>query len=85
MIKVDFGKDFNKEYKTVVERDPELKDTVPRIIKLFKNNPEDTRLRNHALRKKMKGKHAFSITSDIRIVYEKIGKNTARFLAIGTQ
>ena len=31
----------------------------------------------------MKGKFAFSITNDIRIIYEWLGKNTVRFLAIG--
>jgi len=31
----------------------------------------------------MKGKFAFSITDDIRIVYEWLGKSTVRFLAIG--
>jgi mRNA-degrading endonuclease YafQ of YafQ-DinJ toxin-antitoxin module len=41
------------------------------------------RLSNHALTKSMKGKWAFSITDDIRIIYEKIGPQTIRFLAIG--
>ncbi len=31
----------------------------------------------------MKGKFAFSITGDMRIIYEWLGKNTVRFLAIG--
>jgi len=31
----------------------------------------------------MKGKWAFSVTDDIRIVYEWLGKTTVRFLAIG--
>jgi mRNA-degrading endonuclease YafQ of YafQ-DinJ toxin-antitoxin module len=46
-------------------------------------NPDDTRLDRHPLTKKMGGKWAFSITDDIRIVYEWLGKNTVRFLAIG--
>lgn len=52
-------------------------------IKLFAINSNDTRLGNHALIKKMKGKFAFSITGDIRIVYKWLGKNTVRFLAVG--
>jgi mRNA-degrading endonuclease YafQ of YafQ-DinJ toxin-antitoxin module len=32
----------------------------------------------------MKGKWAFSITDDIRIIYEWKDKNVVRFLAIGT-
>ncbi len=50
---------------------------------LTQKNPNDTRLDNHQLTKRMEGKWAFSITDDIRIVYEWLGKNTARFLAIG--
>lgn len=49
----------------------------------FKKNSEDTRLDDHELTKKMKGKRAFSITGDIRIVYKRLGKNLVRFLAIG--
>lgn len=33
---------------------------------------------------RLQDKYAFSITPDIRIVYEFIGPNTVRFLAIGT-
>lgn len=61
----------------------ELLDKIQYLIKLFIVNTEDTRLRSHALRKRMKGKFAFSITGDMRIIYEWLGKNTVRFLAIG--
>lgn len=61
----------------------ELLDNIQYLIKLFIVNTEDTRLHNHALRKRMKGKLAFSITGDIRIIYEWLGKNKVRFLAIG--
>ncbi|OGG27543.1 hypothetical protein A3A64_02805 [Candidatus Gottesmanbacteria bacterium RIFCSPLOWO2_01_FULL_48_11] len=52
-------------------------------IRWFRKNPDDTRLRNHALHKKLAGKWAFSITGDIRIVYEWVGMSTVRLLAIG--
>ena len=53
-------------------------------IRWFKKNPHDTRLDNHLLTKKMIGKWAFSITDDIRIVYEWTNQTTVRFLAIGS-
>jgi len=31
----------------------------------------------------MRGKFSFSITGDVRIVYEWLGRNEVRFLAIG--
>lgn len=61
----------------------QLLDEINWRIKLFAINSNDTRLGNHALIKRMKGKFAFRITDDIRIVYKWLGKNTVRFLAIG--
>ncbi len=49
----------------------------------FKKNPDDTRLDNHELTKRMKGKWAFWITGDIRVVYKWTGKNEVCFLDIG--
>jgi len=69
-------KKFSREHKSLLVE-------VNRKVKWFRKNPQDTRLKNHALRKRMRGKFAFWITSDIRIVYEWSGKNTVRFLAIG--
>lgn len=82
MIKIN----YSGRYKTMLKdqiSDEELADLISAKIKLFQNNPEDTRLDNHALRKSMEGKWAFGITGSIRIVYEWTGTNTVRFLAIG--
>lgn len=64
-------------------KDNELLEKIRHLINIFIKNTEDTRLHNHALKRRMKGKFAFSITGDIRIIYEWLGKNTIRFLAIG--
>lgn len=83
MIKIKPSGRFNLMYRDLVKNDPELLDLVADAIRVFEKNPDDTRLRNHALKKSMKGRWAFSITSDIRIVYRWVGKNVVRFLAIG--
>ena len=62
---------------------PDLAETVDICVERFKRNPQDTRLDNHELTKKLLGRWAFSITDDIRIVYEWLRKNEVRFLAIG--
>lgn len=67
-----------------LSEDQELAELIAYRINLFRYNPDDTRLDNHLLTKRMEGKWAFSITGDIRIVYEWIGKRDVRFLAIGT-
>lgn len=83
MIKIDFTGRFNSMYSAVLEKMPELEDEIFKRVNWFKKRPDDQRLDNHALRKRMKGKWAFSITDDIRIVYEWESKRVVRFLAIG--
>lgn len=83
MTKIKFSGKFNKMYRELINEEPALSDLIADAMSLFEKNPDDTRLDNHALTKKMKGQHAFSITNDVRIIYKRIGKNTVRFLAIG--
>jgi len=52
-------------------------------VKLFQKNPQDTRLGTHPLKRKMTGRYSFSVTDDIRIIFEWIGPLDVRFLAIG--
>lgn len=67
----------------LVQSDASMKELVRERISLFQKNPEDTRLDTHSLRKRLKGKWAFSITGDIRIVFEWLGTHRVRFLTIG--
>lgn len=81
MTKIEYTEKYRqgliKTLKTIDEG------SVANCVKWFIKNPSDTRLDDHALNKKMKGKRAFSITNDIRIIYRWIGKNKAQFLNIG--
>lgn len=83
MLKIKFSGNFVKMYDELLEQDSELEDLVDELRTIFVKNPKDTRLRSYKLSGKMKGQFAFSITGDIRIIYEVTGKNTVRFLAIG--
>ena len=67
----------------LLETDPQLNKQVALATYLFSHKPNDTRLKTHALKRHLKGKFAFSVNDDVRIVFEWMGKNTARFLAIG--
>ncbi len=84
MLKVRRTGKYEKMFRILVFRDPKHVALVDKKIKLFLKNPLDTRLRSHKLIRHMKGKCAFSITDDIRIVYKWQGRNIVRFLAIGT-
>ncbi|OGG14145.1 hypothetical protein A2773_05340 [Candidatus Gottesmanbacteria bacterium RIFCSPHIGHO2_01_FULL_39_10] len=83
MIKLYQKGEFESMYKELIDKSPELKKIITEKVKLFQKNPEDTRLDNHPLTKTMEEKWAFSVTDDIRIVYEWLGESTVRFLAIG--
>lgn len=83
MMHIKFSGRFDTNYRELVGKDAQLRDLIADRIHFFKKNPTDTRLQNHALKRRMEGKWAFSITSDIRIIYTLIDKHTARFLAIG--
>lgn len=74
---------FEKMLKKLFDEDVELFDLAQIQIKLFQKNYKDTRLKTHALKKKMEGKWAFSVDNDVRVVFEWLGKTTVRFLAIG--
>ena len=70
--------------EVLLKNHPNLRNSIDTSEARFRDNPRDTRLRTHALRKKLHGKYAFSVNGDIRIVFEWSGKTTARFLAIGS-
>lgn len=80
---IELSGDYNLDYQEFIHKHPDLVIRVAQHILFFRKNPRDTRLRTHALRKKLQGKHAFSVSDDIRIIFEWTGKTTARFLAIG--
>lgn len=83
MLKIQIDGDFDSSYRELLEENRSIDKEVEKRVNWFRKNPDDSRLKNHALRKRMKGKFAFSITGDMRIIYEWLGKNTVRFLAIG--
>ncbi len=83
MVNVLYGKQYRKSLQELITETPTIGNNVEQRIKWFRNNPLDTRLRNHSLHKKLKGKWAFSVTSDIRIIYKWVGVHTVRFLTIG--
>jgi mRNA-degrading endonuclease YafQ of YafQ-DinJ toxin-antitoxin module len=83
MIKIKRTLAYLQSLSELLEKKPELAEEIDNRVDWFKRNPNDTRLRNHELIKRMKGKWAFSIDGDVRIVYRWKGKNEVEFLAIG--
>lgn len=83
MVKIETTGKFIQQFNELRFENPELEAEINNRIHWFQKNPHDTRLKDHLLSKRMAGKRAFSITGDVRIVYEWLSKNTVRFLAIG--
>ena len=83
MVKIKLSGKFDLSYKELILLESEQKAITWNRVSIFRKNPLDTRLGNHKLKGKLIGKWAFSITDDIRIVYEWKTKNLVRFLAIG--
>lgn len=83
MLKIEYSGQFLEQYRHLTTEQTTINETVMRRVKWFRINPNDTRLDNHELHKHMRDKWAFSVTDDIRIVYEWLGQTTVRLLAIG--
>jgi mRNA-degrading endonuclease YafQ of YafQ-DinJ toxin-antitoxin module len=83
MPKIKYTGKFWGTYRRLIARDPEIEGAVESRLKLFAKNFADTRLKNHSLKRDMVGKFAFSINSDIRVVYEWTSQTTVKLLAIG--
>ena len=84
MVKIKRSGDFDAMLEDLCEKDEILRDLFKQTIVWFKRNPDDTRINNHPLTKRMEGKWSFSITEDIRIIYEWTSKTSVRFLIIGS-
>lgn len=65
---IDFHKKFDKHYRKL---NPKIRGKVDDILEIFATNPFDPILENHSLKGSMQGKRAFSVTGDIRIIFEE--------------
>lgn len=63
-------KSFDKAY---VRLSAKQKQSVDEALFLFAESPSDAKLRDHALKGKMKGSRAFSAGFDLRIIYKEEG------------
>ena len=61
-------KNFDKRYAKLPRS---IQDKIDLSINKFRKNSFDKTLKNHALKGKLKGKRAFSVTGDIRIIFEE--------------
>lgn len=70
---IRFHRNFLKNYRKRIERNPQLVSQFDSRLKLFQKDPNNGILRNHRLTGKKKAYNSFSVSGDIRVIYRKIG------------
>lgn len=83
MKPIRFSKRFLKRYKKRIASHKKLSKTFDKRYTLFAQGERDYPLNAHALTGQLSGKRAYSITADIRVIYEETD-TAIIFLDIGT-
>jgi len=83
MKRVEFDKNFIKNYKRRIVPNTKLAVQFDERFELFKMGWKGRPLNDHSLSHKMKGLRAFSVTGDVRVIYEET-RNAFIFRDIGT-
>ena len=78
---IETTKAFDKQYAKL---NLKIKISFKRRVTLFKANPFDVSLRNHALKGKYLGYRSIDITGDVRALYTTQGDTIILFGFIGT-
>jgi mRNA-degrading endonuclease YafQ of YafQ-DinJ toxin-antitoxin module len=81
MINVITTKDFDKSFK---KKDKFIQKKAIERIRIFREDPFNILLNNHALSGEHKNKRSFNVTGDYRIVFYYINEGTVCFVDIGT-
>jgi len=83
-MRVQYDHDFLDKLKRVNVR---IHKSFDERIELFKQNPNNPQLNNHALREPYEGFRSIDITNDYRAVYEEVpsgNETVAYFSLLGT-
>lgn len=81
MIDVLTTKNYDKSFK---KKDEFIQNKAIERIKLFRRDPFNVLLNNHALTGEHKNERSFNVTGDYRIIFYNVDENTAILLDIGT-
>lgn len=83
MKKIEFAKSFEKSYAKRIVRDGKLRQAYAGRYKLFASGKRDYPLDDQLLIGNLKGRRAFSVANDIRVIYRETDEAII-FLDIGT-
>lgn len=81
MLKIHYHKKFRRDYKKMPAK---IRGLFKERLAIFREQPFHPLLKNHTLRRELKDYWAFSVTGDIRVIYEYLDKNTIALVRIGS-
>jgi len=82
-MKIGYHKRFLKNYKVRILPNKSLDKRYEERMALFIKNPQSSILEDHPLKGEWKGFRAFSITGDIRVIYQ-IDQGVVLLYDVGT-
>lgn len=71
-MRVYYHRNFSKAFKARITHNPSLVRQFEERLELFLKDPTNPLLKDHALRGSKSDYRAFSITGDIRVIYERV-------------
>lgn len=81
-MQINYAKSFQQAF---LKLDKKRREKVLEAIQVFQTDPFDPILRNHLLKGSMQGKRSFSVTGDVRILFEEYKDYTlVLMLDVGT-
>lgn len=83
MKPIRLTKGFDKSYKKRIAPIKNMRDAYAERVSVFQAGARGYPLNDHGLKGKLKGKRAFSIAEDVRVVYEETNEAII-FLDIGS-
>ena len=81
MLKALYHKDFKKDSKNLPKN---VKEQFAERFLMFLKNPTEPILKDHPLVGDLRGKRAFSVAGDTRVIYRFLNKEIVLLLRIGT-
>lgn len=75
---------YSSAFKKSIKKYRSHRSQIQKRIELFMKYPFDRRLKTHKLQGELNGYYSFSITYNLRILFEFIDENTIGFVDIGT-
>ncbi len=75
---------FIKHFDKRIKQNSQLLNQYNNRYRLFMENRNNPLLKDHPLKNDLEGKRAFSITGDIRVIYQMKSNETIEFFDIGS-